>query len=117
MEKWVHTREESETRFNSRTGEKLSPEFRSWIKNDKGEIIGSAWDSYLSKEIDGKWTSWKEGAIERGNLMAAAPEAVAFAKRMSEFFACNPTGYDDLRAECMAILAKAYPKSEVANAS
>jgi hypothetical protein len=110
MEKWIHVRQESDQGFNPRTGEKLPVEYTSWIRNEAGAGVGIACDDYT---FNGPKVI-KTGAIERGNLMAAAPEAVAFAKRMAEYFANNPNGYDDLREECQAVLQKAFPAKEVA---
>lgn len=45
-------------------------------------------------------------ATEVAKLFAAAPQGLAFAKRMAKFFEANPNGYEDLRQECMAFLKK-----------
>jgi hypothetical protein len=113
MEKWIHVREPSGPRFNDSTGEKLPVEYTSYIKNEAGDIVGMAADTHFWDGV----SVTKSGALERGNIIAAAPDAIEFAKHMAEFFAHNPNGYEDLRSECQAVLQRAFPAVEVADAS
>lgn len=39
--------------------------------------------------------------------VAAAPDLLAFAKRMEEYFLANQTGYQDLYEQCVAAVRKA----------